>query len=148
MLNKAVIFDIDGTLANTKHRNHFLETDIKNWPAFFKTSIYDTTNINIVNILNSYIKDGYKIILMTGRTIKYKDITVEWLSKYNITYDMLFMRDNKNFENVTSLKLKWYDHLKFILNIESIYEDNIDTISEFNKLNINTFYIKNGLVTN
>lgn len=85
---------------------------------------------------------------MTGRTITYKDITIDWLNKYNITYDMLFMRDDKNFENVTTLKLKWYDHLKFILDIESIYEDNIDTISAFNKLNINTFYIKNGLVKN
>ena len=113
---------------------------------FFTQSIYDTPNINIVNILTNYIKYEYKIIIMTGRTITYKDITIDWLTKNNITYDMLFMREDKNFEDVTSLKLKWYESLKDSLNIISIYEDNIDTIFEFNKLNINTFYVKNGVI--
>lgn len=146
MLKKAVIFDIDGTLSNCKHREHFLETPVKNWYMFFTQSIYDTPNINIVNILTNYIKYEYKIIIMTGRTITYKDITIDWLTKNNITYDMLFMREDKNFEDVTSLKLKWYESLKDSLNIISIYEDNIDTIFEFNKLNINTFYVKNGVI--
>ena len=32
---KAIIFDIDGTLANNENRQHFLVEQTKNWEEFF-----------------------------------------------------------------------------------------------------------------
>jgi len=33
---KTVIFDIDGTLSDNSHRQHFLEQKHKDWEGFFK----------------------------------------------------------------------------------------------------------------
>ena len=33
-MNKVIVFDIDGTLANIEHRRAFVATKPKNWKAF------------------------------------------------------------------------------------------------------------------
>ena len=39
---KAIIFDIDGTLANNEHRQHFLIEETKNWEEFFRNMSKDS----------------------------------------------------------------------------------------------------------
>ena len=40
-MHKAVIFDIDGTLADSQHRLQYLEQQPKQWDKFFSESIKD-----------------------------------------------------------------------------------------------------------
>lgn len=40
-MHKAVIFDIDGTLADSRHRLQYLEQQPKQWDRFFSEAIKD-----------------------------------------------------------------------------------------------------------
>lgn len=78
-LPKAVIFDLDGTLANNDHRDAF---------AYWKLD-KDTPVEFVVNILKMYKQNGYKILCVSGRNsgtkddnLKYYNMTADWLS-YN-----------------------------------------------------------------
>ncbi len=84
---RAIICDIDGTLALLQSRN-----------PYDPTSGEDILNDPIANILEVY--DNQKafdvsLILISGREERYREHTIRWLEKYGITnYKKLFLRKN------------------------------------------------------
>ena len=92
---KAIVFDLDGTLSDGKHRLHLLPTAGLNinqsWDEFNLASKDDTPlqdNIDLCNILGL----THRIMILTGRSAIAKDITVAWLDKHGVDYDNLIMR--------------------------------------------------------
>ena len=71
--NNAIIVDMDGTIANLKHRLHFLEGK-KDWKSFFQNLVNDTPYDHITGILDRYA-DTHKIIIVTGRSADYVGLT-------------------------------------------------------------------------
>ena len=104
----AVIFDIDGTLADVDHRRHFVEKGRKNWKSFLDAMVHDTPKVPIVNMLLVYKKADYKILLVTGRGEEHQTHTMDWLDKNGIPYDGLFMRPAGNFDSDTTIKENIY----------------------------------------
>lgn len=43
-MQKTIVFDIDGTLADLSHRRHHVESRPKNWDAFFEDISEDKPN--------------------------------------------------------------------------------------------------------
>ena len=76
-----VIVDIDGTIANTDHRLHFMKGPKKNWPGFFGAMDKDEPNDWCLEIVRSLIGAGRynKIIFCSGRPDNYREITENWL---------------------------------------------------------------------
>lgn len=89
---KAVIFDIDGTLADTQHRLHHVLQHPKNWDAFFTEAEHDPVIEPIRELVKLVTKQGVKVILVSGRTDKIRGLTTDWLSRNGIPFDSLFMR--------------------------------------------------------
>lgn len=96
MMKSNVIFDLDGTLANGKHRNHLVPDAsvanlCKSWEIHNLASVDDTPIADTIEICNA-LEDVYNIIILTGRCEVARDITVEWLFKHGVCYDQLIMR--------------------------------------------------------
>jgi len=85
-LPEAIIVDLDGTLANHKGVRYIHDLTLCDG---------DKCYLHIRDILNwfriSKANTG-KIIICSGREDKYKDLTQQWLKKYCIEHDELFMR--------------------------------------------------------
>ena len=99
---KIVICDIDGTIANNDHRQHFLEGK-KDWEGFFSELHKDKPIFEIIDKVNSLENEGYKIYFLTGRPEKYRIQTKDWLKKYfsfNLKLIMRGDRDKRNKEQV------------------------------------------------
>ncbi len=84
-----IIFDIDGTLANGDHRQHFLsvERDKRDWKSYQKSAYLDTAHDDIVDLFKLYANSGqkpYRINICTGRSEFEREVTVEWLEKHGI----------------------------------------------------------------
>lgn len=82
---KCVIFDIDGTLANAQHRIHHIKKRPKDWDSFFGSMIDDKPFWHIREVLLS-LRNGntMPIIFASGRPEKYRDVTVQWLEKWDL----------------------------------------------------------------
>lgn len=94
-LFKIILFDIDGTIADTAHRLHHLypeEGKKKNWSAFFAEAVNDQPHNHVINLVRMYDGMGYLVILCTGRPANLRNDTIEWLSKQDVPYDVLLMR--------------------------------------------------------
>jgi phosphoglycolate phosphatase-like HAD superfamily hydrolase len=86
----AVIFDIDGTLANIEHRRHFVASKPKNWKAFSQGMKFDLPNDDIIWLMRLMYKDGVEILIASGRGEEDREATIEWLQKNGIfsTHDV------------------------------------------------------------
>lgn len=76
---KTVVFDIDGTLANLTHRLHFIKNGNHDWDKFFEAAVNDAPIPQMIELLNALCVQGYRIILVSGRTDKIKQETILWL---------------------------------------------------------------------
>lgn len=88
---KAIIFDIDGTLADLSHRLHHVQGGKKDWPAFFGAMADDTVIEPVADHLR-LCADRYPIILCSGRPEDYRAVTEKWLADSAIEYSALYMR--------------------------------------------------------
>lgn len=97
MKKKTLIFDIDGTLADIKHRRIFLEQEKPDWKAFNDKMGDDTPNAPVVALYKTLWDSGqYDIILTSGRSDSDRKITEQWLVWNHIPFDRLEMRKDKD----------------------------------------------------
>lgn len=95
---KAIIVDIDGTLADCEHRRHFVhppEGQKKDWPGFFNAMDKDPVIPHVLDIVERFQSDGTEgiaIVFCSGRPDDYMKLTKEWLAQTGIKYDRLLMR--------------------------------------------------------
>lgn len=119
-LPDAVIFDIDGTLANAKHRNIFDEDKV------------DTDEvIESVKLLNGLCQKGFNIskhglhiILMSGRHDSCREKTEKWLEDNHIYFDALYMRKAGDNRKDTIIKKELYEeYIKGKYNVRFMVDD-------------------------
>lgn len=84
---KAVICDIDGTLADLSHRRKYVESTPKDWNSFFKEELVkrDSLIAPIKSVLYSLQKDN-RILYVSGRREDLREVTVSWLRKYGLWF--------------------------------------------------------------
>ena len=110
MRSKALIIDLDGTLCNNKHREHFLKGPKKNWKGFYEAMDKDTVNGWCLKIMNAFSERGYLNILLTGRPELYEEKTRRWLSKSvpPSVWNVLIMRPQDDFRPAPEFKTEVY----------------------------------------
>lgn len=108
MKEKAIIVDFDGTLSDTKHREHFVQSKPKQWQAFFEAATDDPLNQWCFEIINSMVAQGYKIILLTGRPEWMRGLSENWLEKYQVPYDLFLMRKDDDHQGDPDMKWEAY----------------------------------------
>lgn len=122
----AVIFDIDGTLANCNHRRHFVDgTDgAKDFDAFYDAIEHDTINDKIHQMCNMYFMNDWHIIICTGRPEKYRAITEQWLSSHGVFYKELMMRhDERRFDPDYLVKQDMLNEIRKVRDVHFACDD-------------------------
>ena len=99
-LPKALICDLDGTLALMNGRN----------PFDASTCDEDLLNEPVYNVVKNHASLGYKVILLTGRHDTHKPQTLKWLEQHEVPYDMLVMRKAKDMRKDSIVKKEFFDN--------------------------------------
>tara|TARA_B100000287_G_scaffold216277_1_gene204090 strand:+ start:78 stop:590 length:513 start_codon:yes stop_codon:yes gene_type:complete len=101
MNKKTIIFDLDGTLAIIdRRRDHALKMGKNgkmNWNEFFNPAhiSFDEPNEPVIKMAQMFKKEGFKIVIFSGRNDISFDRTVEWLEWNDVPFDLLVMRPDK-----------------------------------------------------
>lgn len=113
-LPKAIICDLDGTLALMNGRNPFDASSCDN----------DLIHHPVANLLRNYKTLGYKILLVSGREDLYKEPTLRFLEKHAIAFDDLLMRKAKDYRKDSIIKTEIYENfIKGNYFIEFVLDD-------------------------
>jgi len=105
---RAIIVDIDGTLANISARRMHVTGPKKDWKNFNANVHTDTLNVWCREIMVR-MQNEFKILLVSGREGSLKKTTEKWLAENDVPYDQLFMRKAKDYRKDTIVKLEIYE---------------------------------------
>src|SRR5688572_18341823 len=86
----AVVFDIDGVLADADHRQHLLQPKPggrKDWKTFFAQAGDDAV-IEEVARLTELLAPDLCHVLLTARPTTIQDVTVRWLKRHDLKWDL------------------------------------------------------------
>jgi hypothetical protein len=75
------IFDLDGTLADIRHRRHFVEGEKKDWRAFFAACVDDEPMRGVITTLNM-LSSLADIWIWSGRSDEVELETLSWLGRH------------------------------------------------------------------
>lgn len=104
-MNKIVIFDIDGTIADCSHRQAYVQGKKKDWKKFFGAADDDEPIRGILHILDAVWKQrNCRIVFCTGRPESMRPRTLRWFEKHGILYDELMMRKEGDFRQDADVK--------------------------------------------
>lgn len=105
-----VICDIDGTIANIKHRLKYAKGPEKNWDKFFSLLGEDTVIEDTRKMLVRFYNQGYTIIFVSARPEEYKEQTLAWLDKNFLSFAWtLIMRRTGDKRDDTQVKQQILD---------------------------------------
>jgi phosphoglycolate phosphatase-like HAD superfamily hydrolase len=85
------VFDIDGVLADVRHRLRHVESRPKDWDAFFSAAIDDPPLTEGVMLAQESAKDC-EVVYVTGRPERCRADTLAWLRQHGLPDGRLSMR--------------------------------------------------------
>lgn len=108
-MKNIVIFDLDGTLSCGKGRLNLLPDKNKahltgSWDEFNLAAGGDKPIVDNILMCNALLKQGFEIVILTGRCDIAKSITVKWLLDNNVKYNQLIMRSSGDHRKDTEVK--------------------------------------------
>lgn len=135
-LPKAIICDLDGTLAILNGRNPF---DASRCDA-------DLLNAPVANVLKNYHNLGYAILLVSGREDSFKEPTLRFLAKHTIPFSELWMRKAKDNRKDSIIKREIFsEHIYNQYFIEFVLDDRNQVVDTWRKdLKLTCFQVNYG----
>lgn len=135
-LPKAIICDLDGTLALMNGRNPF---DAALCEA-------DLLNVPVAKVLKTFQNLGYQTLLLSGRKEEHKPQTINWLAANNITYDLLELRKTEDNRADTIVKKELFEaHIVGKFYIEFVLDDRDQVVDLWrNELGLTCFQVNYG----
>lgn len=105
-----VLCDIDGTLADGRHREHFVQGEKKDWGAYYALLENDSPIDLVVRWVRELYKD-HTVCLVSGRPDTYQLKTMIWLMQNSIPYHWIFMRSGGDKRPDVQVKEDFLKHI-------------------------------------
>jgi hypothetical protein len=99
------IFDLDGTLADSGHRQRFLERKPRDWDAFFAAAPDDPPLAKGIEICLQAAEEC-EVMYLTGRPERCRRDTLAWLAEQGLPEGRVFMRRNDDRRPARTTKLE------------------------------------------
>ena len=141
---RSVVFDMDGVLADAAGRQHHLEGAKKDWDAFFDACGDDPLIEDVAPLLELLDRD-LRVVLLTGRPVKVKNLTLEWLDCHKLRWDLLVMRPRGDYSAARQFKQTTLPELREA-GLEPVlgFEDDVRNAEMFRASGVPCVYIHSG----
>lgn len=134
-LPRAIIVDIDGTLAHKGDRNAY---DYKNVDK-------DKCDEVISELTNQLYRLNYRIIIVSGREDSCRDLTEKWLSDNIIYYHDLHMRKSKDMRKDAIVKKEIYDQqIKDHYSVLCVFDDRNQVVDMWREIGLKCLQVQEG----
>jgi hypothetical protein len=134
---EAVIVDVDGTLAKMNGRGPF------EWNRVGE----DLPNQFVIDVVRGLYKQGYRVIVMSGRDGVCFDDTKSWLESHGVPFDHLYMRapgDNRP-DSIVKEELYW-KHVDEMCDVKFVIDDRPVMVRKWREMGFETLAVGNQLI--
>lgn len=102
----AAVFDLDGTLTDTRHRNHWIEGKPRQWEQFFAAAGLDEAHPEGLAALRTAHEAGLAIVYLSGRPERTRDATEAWLRRHDCPAGPVLLRSDRDRSPAAEIKLR------------------------------------------
>jgi hypothetical protein len=95
--------DIDGVVADVRHRLHHVERAPKDWGAFFAGAADDPPLAVGVDRVRALLAD-HEVVFLTGRPERLRRVTQQWLDRHGLGGPRLVMRPRGDYRPARQTK--------------------------------------------
>jgi phosphoglycolate phosphatase-like HAD superfamily hydrolase len=95
MARPLAIVDLDGVVADVRHRLHHLTGRRKHWDAFFAAAVDDPPHPEGIAVVERLQQD-HDVVYLTGRPERCRADTEAWLDRHGIGGHPLHMRSGRD----------------------------------------------------
>jgi hypothetical protein len=99
------VYDIDGVLADSGHREHYLDVSPKDWVSFF-AMLGDDAPIKAGIDRLMQMRPLKPCVLISGRPERTRTSTISWLQSHGISGLPLYLRPDRDFRPASTFKLE------------------------------------------
>jgi len=127
MKKSAVIFDMDGTLADVSSIRHHLIPDDnkkKDFDTFHSESVNVPAHSHVVNATQVAKLLGHDVLVVTARRHMWRNHTAFWLAMNGVPSDMLMMRANEDYRKDYLVKKDMLDTIRQAYDVIHAWDDN------------------------
>lgn len=104
----------------------------------------DVPNINVVKLLQIIHKDC-PVIVCTGRDTSQKEVTKQWLAKYDIFPTKIYMRQANDFRKGVEIKEELINQILEEYNIIAIFEDSEPIVQKLRDMGLTVLQPNKGI---
>lgn len=146
-LQKAILVDIDGTLADITHRVHYVnsESGKRDWKSFNALVHRDKLKKEVAAVVDYLYASGVTVILVTGRFNALANETIKWLHKNNIRFNAIFMRPDGDYRSDHIVKEQIYkESIMGQFDVLGVFEDRDRVVDMWRNLGLTCFQVQKG----
>lgn len=143
-----IVFDIDGTLANIKHRLPYIKSEKPDWDSFNESMDKDALNLPVAQIYykmcDSRHNANHPSIFVTGRPQDYQHKTEQWLLRNKLVPNYLFMRPAGDYRSDVEIKTEIIDKYIKMAPILFVIDDRDKIVEMWRKLGYKCLQCQKG----
>ncbi|MFG2211916.1 AAA family ATPase [Streptomyces sp. NPDC048638] len=133
---KAVLVDIDGTVALMDGRSPFDETRVHQ----------DLPNTSVISVVRALHAAGQRIVFLSGRTDSCRTATEAWLTEHvGVPYDGPFMRPTGDSRKDSIVKVELFDaHVRDSYNVTCVLDDRTQVVQAWRAIGLTVLQVADG----
>ncbi|GGU40385.1 phosphatase domain-containing protein [Streptomyces violascens] len=133
---KAVLVDIDGTVALMDGRSPFDETRVHQ----------DLPNAPVISVVRALHSAGQRIVFLSGRTDSCRNATEAWLTEHiGVPYDGPFMRPTGDSRKDSVVKVELFDaHVRDAYNVTCVLDDRSQVVKAWRGIGLTVLQVADG----
>ena len=122
-LPEAEIFDLDGSLVDVSGIRHLLEGPGR-YDAFHRASIDCPPNAWVVDAARIAHRIGRAVLIVTGRSVEYRNLTAMWLALQRVPSEAMWMRGRGDYRKDYVVKREILAKIRTRWNPVAAWDDN------------------------
>lgn len=117
------VIDIDGVLADVRHRLHHIGGPRRDWAGFFADMAGDELLADGASAVIQAHAAGLGIVYLTGRPERYRDQTLQWLSRADLPTGRLIMRPDHDRRPARAFKVEQLRLISATAHVDFLLDD-------------------------
>ena len=127
------VVDIDGVVADVRHRLHHLQSRPKDWDAFFIAAAQDPPLEQGVLMVHALAVE-HDVVWLTGRPARNRGTTLTWLGAQGLPTEELHMRADRDHRPAPQAKADLLRGLAVGRSVSLVLDDDLEVIAALGAL--------------
>jgi phosphoglycolate phosphatase-like HAD superfamily hydrolase len=136
------VFDLDGVLADIRHRLRFVEHKPKDWDAFFEAARMDPPLVDGVAAVRAEVDQGRRIVYVTGRPERCRADTLAWLDEHGLPRGPLHMRTDEDRRPARVVKPALIRRLQRSGTVAVMYDDDAAVVGALSAFDFDVVHVR------